>query len=163
MSSEFNRRNFLRTIGVAGLGSVLASKAKADLPAPSKVEGNEPNAASAKQQSETPQVPTRKFGKTGVDVSTLSLGAIGLMDQVILTSSLKWGVTYWDTAYGYTNGNSELCIGKFLAARPEMRKKLFIVSKATYAGNVKGAEERLQESLKRMMWTSTMASMVLML
>jgi hypothetical protein len=150
MSSEFNRRNFLRTIGVAGLGSVLASKAKADLPAPSKVEGNEPNAASAKQQSETPQVPTRKFGKTGVDVSTLSLGAIGLMDQVILTSSLKWGVTYWDTAYGYTNGNSELCIGKFLAARPEMRKKLFIVSKATYAGNVKGAEERLQESLKRM-------------
>ena len=125
------------------MGSVLASKVKAD--------SNEPNAASAKQQSETPQVPVRKFGKTGQDVSVLSLGAIGLMDsQVILTSSLKWGVTYWDTAYGYTNGNSELCIGKFLAARPEMRKKLFIVSKATYSGNVKGADERLHESLKRM-------------
>jgi len=151
MSSEFNRRNFLKTIGVAGLGSVLASSAKADSPALSKVDGNEPNAAGKKQQSETPQIPTRKFGKTGVDVSTLSLGAIGLMDnQIILTSSLKWGVTYWDTAHGYTNGNSELCIGKFLAARPEMRKKLFIVSKASYAGNVKEAEERLQESLKRM-------------
>jgi uncharacterized protein len=142
MSSECNRRNFLRTIGAAGLGSVLASQAKAD--------SNEPNAAGGKQQSETPQVPTRKFGKTGVDVSMLSLGAIGLSEQVILTSSLKWGVTYWDTAYGYTNGNSELCIGKFLAARPEMRKKLFIVSKATYSGNVKGADERLHESLKRM-------------
>ena len=70
----------------------------------------------------------------------MSLGAIGLMDnQVILTSSLKWGVTYWDTAYGYTNGNSELCIGKFLASRPEMRKKLFIVSKASGAGNPKDA------------------------
>jgi predicted aldo/keto reductase-like oxidoreductase len=143
MSSEFNRRNFLKTIGVAGLGSVLASKAKAD--------SSEPNAAGQKQQSETPQVPTRKFGKTGVDVSALSLGAIQLIDNpVILTSSLKWGVTYWDTAYGYTNGNSELCIGKFLEARPEMRKKLFIVSKASGAGNVKEAEERLQESLKRM-------------
>jgi uncharacterized protein len=142
MSSECNRRNFLRTIGVAGLGSVLASQAKAD--------SNEPNAAGAKQQSETPQVPTRKFGKTGVDVSVLSLGAIGLSEQVILTSSLKWGMTYWDTAHAYTNGNSELCIGKFLAARPEMRKKLFIVSKASYAGNVKEAEAKLQESLKRM-------------
>ncbi len=143
MSSEFNRRNFLKTIGVAGLGSVLVSKVKAD--------SNEPNAAGGKQQSETPQVSTRKFGKTGVNVSTLSLGAIGLMDnQVILTSSLKWGVTYWDTAHGYTNGNSELCIGKFLAARPEMRKKLFIVSKASHAGNPKEAEERLNESLKRM-------------
>ncbi len=81
----------------------------------------------------------------------MSLGAIQLIDnQVILTSSLKWGVTYWDTAYGYTNGNSEICIGKFLAARPEMRKKLFIATKASHAGNAKEAEERLQESLKRM-------------
>jgi len=143
MSSEFNRRNFLKTIGAAGLGSVLASKAKAD--------SNEPNAAGEKQQNETPQVPTRKFGKTGPDVSALSLGAIQLIDnQVILTSSLKWGVTYWDTAYGYTNGNSEICIGKFLAARPEMRKKLFIASKASHAKGAQEVEGRLQESLKRM-------------
>ena len=143
MSSEFNRRNFLKTIGVAGLGSVLASKAKAD--------SNEPNTAAGKQQSETPQVPTRKFGKAGPDVSALSLGAIQLIDnQVILTSSLKWGVTYWDTASGYTNGNSELCIGKFLAARPEMRKKLFIATKASHAKGAAEVEGRLQESLKRM-------------
>jgi predicted aldo/keto reductase-like oxidoreductase len=143
MSSEFNRRNFLKTIGVAGLGSVLASKAKAD--------SNEPNAAAGKQQGETPQVPTRKFGKSGPDVSALSLGAIQLIDNpVILTSSLKWGVTYWDTAYGYTNGNSELCIGKFLASRPEMRKKLFIATKASHAVGAEQVEGRLQESLKRM-------------
>ncbi len=143
MSSEFNRRNFLKTIGVAGLGSVLASKAKAD--------SNEPNTAAGKQQSETPQVPTRKFGKAGPDVSALSLGAIQLIDnQVILTSSLKWGVTYWDTASGYTNGNSELCIGKFLAGRPEMRKKLFIATKASHAKGAAEVEGRLQESLKRM-------------
>jgi len=139
MNNEFNRvnrRNFLKTIGLAGLGAGFASKVKAD--------SNEPNAAAEKQQAQTPQVPTRKFGKTGQDVSALSLGAIQLVDnQVILT-------TYWDTAYGYTGGNSEQCIGKFLAARPEMRKKLFIVTKASHAGNAREADERLQESLKRM-------------
>jgi uncharacterized protein len=151
MSNKLNRRNFLKTVGVAGLGSVIASKAMADSPVPSKVEGNEPNASAEKQQNETPQVPTRKFGKTGVDVSALSLGAMGLVDnQVILTSSLKWGITYWDTAPVYTGGNSEQCIGKFLAARPEMRKKLFIVTKASHAKNPAEAEERLRESLKRM-------------
>ena len=143
MSSEFNRRNFLRTIGVAGLGSVLASEAKAD--------SNEPNAAAGKQQSETPQVPTRKFGKTDAQVSALCLGAIDITDQmVVFHACTKWGVTYWDTAYGYTNGNSEICIGKFLAARPEMRKKLFIATKASHARGAAEAEGRLQESLKRM-------------
>jgi predicted aldo/keto reductase-like oxidoreductase len=143
MSSEFNRRNFLKTIGVAGLGSVLASKAKAD--------SNEPNAAGGKQQNETPQVPTRKFGNTDTQVSALCLGAIDITDQMaVFHACTKWGVTYWDTAYGYTNGNSEICIGKFLAARPEMRKKLFIATKASHAKGAQEAEGRLQESLKRM-------------
>jgi len=143
MSSEINRRNFLRTIGVAGLGSVLASKAKAD--------SNEPNAAGQKQQSETPQVPTRKFGKSGPDVSALSLGAIQLIDTpVILTSSLKWGVTYWDTAPVYTGGNSETCIGKYFAANPDMRKKVFLATKASGAHTAAGVEEKLQASMKKM-------------
>jgi hypothetical protein len=143
MSSEFNRRNFLKTIGVAGLGSVLASKAKAD--------SNEPNAAGVKQQSETPQVPTRKFGKSGPDVSALSLGAIQLIDTpVILTSSLKWGVTYWDTAPVYTGGNSETCIGKYFAANPDMRKKVFLATKASGAHDAAGLEEKLQASMKKM-------------
>jgi uncharacterized protein len=143
MSSEFNRRNFLRTIGAAGLGSVLASQAKAD--------PNEPNAAGEKQQGETPQVPTRKFGKTGVDVSALSLGAIQLIDTpVILTSSLKWGVTHWDTAPVYTNGNSETCIGKYFAANPDMRKKIFLATKGSGAHDAAGLEEKLQASMKKM-------------
>ena len=143
MSSGLNRRNFLRTIGAAGLGSVLVSKAKAD--------SNEPNAAVGKQQNETPQVPTRKFGKSGPDISALSLGAIQLVDnQVILTSSLKWGITYWDTAPVYTGGNSETCIGKYFAANPDMRKKVFLATKASGAHDAAGLEEKLQASMKKM-------------
>ncbi|MCJ7728826.1 MAG: aldo/keto reductase [Sedimentisphaerales bacterium] len=149
--NKVNRRNFLKTVGVAGLSSVIASKAKADSPVPSKVKGNEPNASAEKQQNETPQVPKRKFGKTGQDVSALSYGTIQLVDnQVLLISSLKWGVTYWDTASGYTNGNSEICIGKFLAAHPDVRKKVFIATKASGARSMDDVEDRLQTSLKRM-------------
>ena len=143
MSSEFNRRNFLKTIGVAGLGSVLASKAKAD--------SNEPNAAAEKQQSETPQVPTRKFGKSGPDVSALSLGAIQLIDnQVILTSSLKWGVTYWDTAYGYTNGNSETVYRQVPGCQTRNAKETVYRDQGLSRHGAEQVEGRLQESLKRM-------------
>jgi predicted aldo/keto reductase-like oxidoreductase len=141
--NRVNRRAFLKTVGVAGLSSAFVSKAMADV--------NEPNAVSKEQQTELPQLPKRKFGKTDDEVSALSLGAIQLVDsQIILTASLKWGMTYWDTAYGYTNGNSEMCIGKFLAANPNARKKLFIATKASGAKSVEEVESRLQESLKRM-------------
>ncbi len=141
--SKVNRRDFLRTVGVSGLSLGFASKAMAD--------ANEPNAPAKEQQTGLPQLPMRKFGNTGQDVSALSLGAIQLVDsQVVLTSSLKWGMTYWDTAYGYTNGNSELCIGKFLEKNPDARKKLFIATKASGARSIDDVESRLQESLKRM-------------
>jgi len=139
-----NRRNFLKSIGAAGIGSVFGAKAMGEV--------NEPNAPkSEKPEQGLPQVPTRKFGKTGQDVSTLSYGAIQLVDnQVLLISSLKWGVTYWDTAAGYTGGNSEICIGKFLAANPDVRKKVFIATKASRAKSIEDVEQILQTSLKRM-------------
>jgi predicted aldo/keto reductase-like oxidoreductase len=158
--NNVNRRDFLKTFGIAGLGSVIGSKAFAgSTPSTSsgqasspQADSNEPNAQQpAKPEQALPHVPTRKFGKTGQDVSALSFGTIQLVDnQVLLISSLKWGVTYWDTAAGYTNGNSEICIGKFLAANPDVRKKVFIATKASHANSVAEVEERLQTSLKRM-------------
>ena len=133
----------MKTIGVAGLGSVLASNAKAD--------SNEPNAAAGKQQSETPQVPTRKFGKSDMQVSALCLGAIDITEQqVVLHACNKWGVTYWDTAPVYTGGNSEACIGKYFAANPDMRKKVFLATKASGAHDAADLEEKLQASMKKM-------------
>ncbi len=141
--TKVNRRNFLKTVGATGIGLGLGSQARAD--------SNEPNAVSKEQQSGLPLLPKRKFGKTDDEVSALSLGAIELVDSpIILTASLKWGMTYWDTAYGYTGGNSELCIGKFLEKNPDARNKLFIATKASGARSVEEVEARLQESLKRM-------------
>jgi predicted aldo/keto reductase-like oxidoreductase len=148
--NKFDRRNFLKTVGAAGLGSVLASAKANSGP-------NQPNAPAESQEPEFPQVPRRKLGKTGVDVPCLALGTNRLDNQIILRSALKWGVNYWDTANSYVGGESELNIGKFLSKNPDARKELFIVSKASGAWKahtpeavVEEVEKRLETSLKRM-------------
>jgi len=97
-------------------------------------------------------VPKRKLGKTGVEVSCLALGTIFnvVENQTILREAVKWGVTYWDTAPDYSGPNSELGIGKFISNNPDVRKKLFLVTKASDATTVAEVEKRLGESLKRM-------------
>ncbi|MHC4616876.1 MAG: aldo/keto reductase [Planctomycetota bacterium] len=151
---EIDRRNFLKTVGAAGLGSVLASGAVAG--------PNEPGTAEKTEKRQFPQVPKRKLGKltqldesgkeVPLEVSCLSLGTLFdvVENQAALRESLKYGVTYWDTAHSYAGGNSELGIGKFLARNPHMRKELFIVSKASRASTIEEVEQRLGESLRRM-------------
>jgi len=149
-NNKIDRRNFLKTMGAAGIGSVFASASvKAD---PNNVKGTDPNAAEKTQETKYPQVPRRKLGKTGVDVPVLSFGAMfNIVDnQIILRKCLDWGVDYWDTAHSYANGNSEVGIGKFFSMNPDVRKKVFLVTKASDAKNAADLEKRLQESLKRM-------------
>ena len=47
-------------------------------------------------------VPKRPFGKTGEDVSILSLGGVlKISDQLVFRQAFKLGVTYWDTDNWY--------------------------------------------------------------
>ena len=133
----------MKTMGAAGLGSVLASTQ-------TKAEPNELNAPAKPQEPKFPQVPRRKLGKTGVEVPCLALGTNRLDNQLILRNALQWGVNYWDTANSYMGGNSELSIGKFLLKNPQLRKELFIVSKASGAKSLADVKDRFQTSLKRM-------------
>jgi predicted aldo/keto reductase-like oxidoreductase len=140
--NRINRRNFLKAAGAAGVGSVFVpAKAKA-----------EPNAPEKSEKTGFPQVPTRKLGRTGVEVPCLSIGLMySLLDnQILLRKSLDWGVNYWDTSNGYAGGNSERGIGKFFTKNPEARKKVFLVTKASGARTVADVEKRLQTSFKRM-------------
>ena len=134
----FSRRDFLKTAGVATAGSFL--KARESL---ANISGS--------SGSELAVVPTRPFGKTGVQVSTLSLG--GMFDipsnQLVLRQALKWGVTYWDTADCYEGGRSERGIGSFFSKYPEARNKIFLVSKSD-ARDPSGMTHLLDRSLERM-------------
>jgi predicted aldo/keto reductase-like oxidoreductase len=140
---KLNRRQFIRnsTIAAAGLGSVFTSTKPAS-----------PNTEKKPQESTPPKMPKRKLGKTGVEVPCLGLGTMfNLIDsQVVLRNTIKWGVKYWDTAHNYAGGNSELGIGKYLAKNPEVRKDVFLATKASGARTVADVEKRLQDSLKRL-------------
>jgi len=137
--NEFNRRDFLKRISVAGLAPVLAS---AEI---------KKNANTTKtKKNKTPHVPKRKLGKTGVEVSSLGLGANRLDNQIILRRAIDLGVTCWDTAHSYVGGNSERQIGKLLSKSPKLRKKLFLITKASNAKTIEQKEKFLHESLQRM-------------
>jgi len=131
--NQWSRRRFLKATGSAGLGALMAPVTRLATAA------------------ETPtRVPTRPFGKTGVDVSILSLGGMFNIasNQLMMKQAMRWGVTYWDTADCYQN-SSEKGIGKFFNKYPQDRKKVFLVSKSD-ARNPGGMTALLDRSLKRM-------------
>ena len=94
----FTRRDFVKTVGLAGL-AVAGAGVTGAMAAP------EPPAGTAQAAT----VPKRKLGKTGVEVSILNLGGMfdTINNQLLLKQAMKWGVTYWDTAESYGNGLSE--------------------------------------------------------
>ena len=135
----FTRRDFVKTVGLAGL-AVAGAGVTGAMAAP------ETPAGTAKAAT----VPKRPLGKTGVDVSILTLGGMfdTINNQLLLRQAVKWGVRYWDTAEGYGNGLSEEGYGRFFARNPEARKEIFLVTKLQAKGG--NLTERLDNSLKRL-------------
>ena len=149
--TSVNRRNFLKTIGAAGIGSALVTTRlfgetkDANLPA-ADPNVKDPNSAKERQ----PKIPMRDFGNKGFKVPCFSLGVMfdAVANIAVLRKALQLGVTFWDCAYGYANGKSEQGIGQIIKEQPELRKKLIITSKS--GGTPEELENHLQESLKRL-------------
>ena len=137
---NFSRRDFIKTAGAAGLGSTL-------------IPFSALKHAHGSDSTNTPEqivVPKRTFGKTGVDVSILSLGGVlRSSDLLIFRQAFKMGVTYWDTADSYGRGKNEKAIGKYFAKFPDDRKQIFLVTKAASSDPQK-LTEKLNTSLQRM-------------
>ena len=137
---NLSRRDFFKTAGATGLGSTLIP-----LGALTLAHGS----ASAKVPEQI-IVPTRPFGKTGVNVSILSLGGVlRSSDQIVFKLAFKMGVTYWDTADSYGWGKNEKAIGKYFEKFPDNREKVFLVTKAATT-DPKKLTEKLNTSLQRM-------------
>ncbi|MBN1620379.1 aldo/keto reductase [candidate division WOR-3 bacterium] len=80
-----------------------------------------------------------RFGKTGRDISVLGLGCMrfpvkGSYSEIdphaageVLEKAVHEGINYFDTAYPYHGGNSEVFLGEFLGK--ELRKKVNLATK----------------------------------
>ena len=140
IDTKTSRRNFLKTVGTIGTGSMLASLGSGAVASD--------KASNPKNDLQT--IPTRPFGNSGINVSILSLGGVlGMSDLIVFRQALKMGITYWDTADSYGRGKNEKAIGKYFAKFPNDRKNVFLVTKGA-TSNPKKLTEKLDTSLQRM-------------
>ena len=132
------RRDFIKTIGLAGIAST-------------GLEARMGSAASEETGAGKGATPRRKLGKTGVEVSVLALGGMfdTINNQLLLRQALTWGVNFWDTAEGYGNGLSEEGYGRFLTRNPDARKEVFLTTKLR-PGDAGAMTEGLDKCLKRL-------------
>lgn len=133
-----SRRDFIKTIGIAGIASTGLNMGKADA---------DPEQADAGK----PALPKRKLGKTGVEVSVLALGGMfdTINNQLLLRQSRNWGINFWDTAEAYGNGLSEEGYGRFFARNADARKDLFLTTKL-HNGEPEAMTAALDKCLKRL-------------
>ena len=135
-----NRRDFFKKAAAIGLGAAVSGNALL-----------RPRKASAQIVLPQAPMPRRPFGRSGIKVSTLSLGGMFdiLNNRLMLAKALDWGIDYWDTAEGYGGGRSEEGIGRWFARNPDTRKQVFLVSKLSLR---RGSDftPRLEACLKRL-------------
>lgn len=133
------RRQFLKNIGMIGIGAVMANS----------------NQSMAAATSSGKGVPQRTLGKTGVQVSIIGIGGYSLGEVTleseairIVHEALDSGINFMDNAWEYHDGRSEEWMGKALKGR---RDKAFLMSKVcTHGRKAAVAMQQLEESLKRL-------------
>jgi aryl-alcohol dehydrogenase-like predicted oxidoreductase len=106
----------------------------------------------AKPKSE---MPTRRLGRTGVEVSLIGLGGWHLgfkaddeqLSIRLIRSAIDNGINFMDNCWDYNEGASEIRMGK--ALRDGYRERAFLMTKID--GRTKqDAAKQLDESLKRL-------------
>ena len=139
-NDKHNRRDFFKKAAAIGLGTAVGGFAI-----------QRPRQASAQITLPKAPMPRRPFGRSGIKVSTLSLGGMFdiLNNRLMLAKALEWGIDYWDTAEGYGGGRSEEGIGRWFARNPDTRKRVFLVTKLSLR---RGTDftPRLDACLKRL-------------
>jgi aryl-alcohol dehydrogenase-like predicted oxidoreductase len=140
-----DRRRFVKGAAYSAMVSVVVGQALAE------------NAASNAPalQSTGGMVPKKALGKTGLQVSALGVGGFHLgsaKDQTvvneIVSRAIDAGVNFFDNAWEYHDGDSEIRLGKALQGK---RDKVVLMTKVCTHGRSKSvAMSMLEDSLRRL-------------
>ena len=91
-------------------------------------------------------LPVRTLGKTGMKVTRLGFGCMITSDPSVISRAVDMGITYFDTARRYQQGNNERMVG---AALKGARNRITLSSKS--GGKTKAeAMQDLETSLKEL-------------
>ena len=120
-SIEQSRRDFLKlsaftttaAMGLTGMGGILESTAG---------------------QVETPSPVYRTLGRTGLEITVVSFGAMLTPEHEVMRAAFDLGVNYVDTARRYMNGRNEEIVGKAIEG---IRDKLYIATKTLASSSTK--------------------------
>ncbi|MGA2273583.1 MAG: aldo/keto reductase [Bryobacteraceae bacterium] len=130
---DSSRRNFL----VAGIGlPAIASASRSASPEPQ---------APAKRASDI-KFEYRTLGKTGLKVTSVGFGCMVTSDGSVVQRAADLGITYFDTARGYSGGNNERMVGAALKGK---RNSVTLSSKSHSATRQEALND-LDTSLKEL-------------
>jgi predicted aldo/keto reductase-like oxidoreductase len=114
--NKLDRRKFLRT-GIAGAAGVMAFS---------------PSLYAAEVENIEKAVITRTLGKTGLKVPVISFGVMRADNPALCKAAFENGITLFDTAHVYQNGNNETMLGNLFKEIP--RKSFILETKVKPAG-----------------------------
>jgi uncharacterized protein len=132
-SKKIGRRNFLKVGSSAVLGLAAAPFWNSDL------------SFADTEKAGTPQY--RTLGKTGLKVTTVSMGVMNCSDPAVLRRAYDLGINFYDTAHSYMGGRNEEMVGKVFR---EKRDKVLIQTKIRYHASEKENRQSLETSLRRL-------------
>ena len=122
-SGVLPRRDFLIAGGAVVLGGCAHTPATPVAPTTPPAPTSQPTPAPGEARIRA----HRTLGRTGFEVSDIALGCGRISDPALVRYAHDRGVTFFDTAEGYGNGDSERMIGQ---AMPHLRReRIFIVTK----------------------------------
>ena len=135
MEQGSSRRKFL----AAGLAFPVAASA-------SRGSQPEPQAPPARPAASAPTFTYRTLGKTGLKVTTVGFGCMITSDGSVVERGADLGITYFDTARSYQNGNNERMVGAAL----KKKRKDIVLSTKTGAKTKADALAHIDTSLKEL-------------
>ena len=160
MSNPLSRADFCRLSVSTLLGAAGCSRAQTPRPEHEAEASAKPASAaaapSAASSAKTLDVPKRKLGSTGVEVSMLGLGGAHIGDKSklddaaairLMRDAIEGGITFFDNCWDYNEGKSEERMGK--ALRDGYRQRVFLMTKLD-GRTAKAATLQLEQSLKRL-------------
>jgi len=132
LSKMMGRRKFIKTISSTLLGIAAPNILKVR--------------SSLGKSEKMPSLEYRTLGKTGLKVTTVSMGVMNCSDPAVLLRAFDLGINFYDTADCYMKGRNEEMVGKAFEGK---RQKVFIQTKV-HVHDEKKMRASVERSLRRL-------------